>query len=108
MLLKKCCQLILLIVSVTTSYIRSECISFEKESGFIRLLPTPIVNNNSVISMEVKAYNCDDLSLTIHNGKNFKLTVHNEGMFGTDDGSIHRFKIFGSCTGLWNEGISEI
>lgn len=54
--------------------------------------------------MEVKAYNCGGISLTIHNGKNYVLTVQNEGMYNRDDGSVDRFEIFGTCNGLWHEG----
>lgn len=101
-------QITLIIASVATDTIHQDCIHFEKESGFVQLLPTPVVREKSVISMEVKAYNCDDISLTIHNGKNYKLTVHNEGMYSTDDGNIEGFELCGTCNGLWHEGILNV
>lgn len=107
MLLRYFSPIILITASVATSNVRQDCVYFEGESGFIELLPAPVVRNNSVLSMEVKAYNCDEISLTIHNGKNYKLTVQNEGMFNRDDGIVDRFEISGSCNGLWHEGIQE-
>lgn len=97
-------QIVLIIASISaTSNEPDRCIHFEKESGFVLLLPSPVFNNKSILRMEVKAYNCDEISLTIHNGKNYTLTVQNERI--PDDGNVDRFDISSSCNGLWHDGM---
>lgn len=104
MLLRNFAQILTLIVSVATNHLLPDCIHFENESGFIQLSPTPVVTRDMVISMEVIANNCDEISFTIHNGKSYVLTLKNEFMFDRDDGSVDRFEISNPCNGLWHEG----
>ncbi|XP_037050614.1 laminin subunit alpha-like [Bradysia coprophila] len=103
MLLRNFAQIITLIVSVATNHLLPDCIHFENGSGFIKLSPTPVVTRDMVISMEVIANNCDEISFTIHNGKSYVLTLRNEFMFDRDDGSVDRFEISNTCNGLWHE-----
>lgn len=93
-------HVVLFIVSVSSgNFLQNDkCVYFESESGFIKLLDAPSLKENSTISMEVKAYNCDAISIRLNNGENYNLIV-------SDPVLRKSFEIFSSCIGLWQEGI---
>lgn len=91
-------QIILIIVIVVTGDTLQDCVHFEKESGFVKLAERSVIKEDSLISLEFKAYNCDKVSLGFHNGENYKFSI-----YGND---LNFLLVQYSCNGLWNEGIS--
>lgn len=92
-------QIITIIVSVASKVSR-DCIYLKDVSGFVQLLPIPVLNKDLVFSMEMMVKNCESISLTIYSGKNYNLTMDNEDMYPRDYGNIDRFILSETCTGL--------
>lgn len=107
MWLKSFVKIIFIIASVAAGSLSEydECIRFEGESGFFTLKERTPIKDRSTISMEVKAYNCDGISLTFWNADDYSLTVKN--FYFPTHGPISKFNVFDACNGLWHNGISN-
>lgn len=104
MLLKNLVKIIFVIASVAAENLPeyTKCIGLTGESGFFEVLERPAIKEKSTISLEVKANNCDVISLSFSNGDDYSLTVQN--IVFPEIGPIHKFDLFAVCNGLWHNG----
>lgn len=97
--------LLLFIVGVTAENAYDKCIFFDNGSGFVKL--SALVSNEKPVKirMEVKAYNCDDISLTLSIGNKYKFMTPIRGSLIEINNEIDDYDINSPCNGLWHNGI---
>ncbi|XP_037033547.1 uncharacterized protein LOC119072437 [Bradysia coprophila] len=100
--------ILLIIVSVAAENAYEDCIYFDKGSGFVKL--SPLVSNELPVKlrMQVKAYNCDDISMTVYIGNKYKFNTPTQGSFMTIGYSISDYGINDPCNGLWHNAMLDL
>lgn len=101
-------KILLIITSVMAENAYNDCVYFDRESGFVKLPPLLSEANPVKIRMEVKAFNCDDMAMTMYIGNKYTFFKPVQGLFITISDNIGKYDINRPCNGLWHNGTFSI